>query len=107
MLFGQGQCHCPPRQPVRSCSAPAHCRTPSAQEEPPAPTALLVSSKVSYRRVAYDLLPASRTGRCRHQTTMAERSGVAVGHYKSHLRGLEVNLFEVLLRQDRVGAVAE
>src|SRR5207247_4619975 len=62
MLFGQGQCHCPPRQPVRSCSAPAHCRTPSAQEEPPARTSLLVSSKVCYQRVAYGLLPPSRTG---------------------------------------------
>src|SRR2546429_7499352 len=32
------------------------------------------------------------------------RSGVAMGHYKSNLRDIEFNLFEVLRRQDVLGA---
>src|SRR2546430_4145822 len=35
---------------------------------------------------------------------MAGRSGVAMGHYKSNLRDIEFNLFEVLRRQDVLGA---
>src|SRR5437899_1817289 len=57
---------------------------------------------VCYRRVGRGVAGASAWPE--EAQRMAGRSGVAMGHYKSNLRDIEFNLFEVLRRQDVLGA---